>query len=188
MTFPVNKFSKISIEQVDDTRTPDARYYRTKAQGNKTSYFLFSLTSPPLPYVEYMALSAKVISYRGALLNFSLPNPIPAIAANTGNSVINEAVRGGLQVDVTTSGTYSAGDFIQFSNHNKAYMISDVEVSANVTLTLTSPLYKTVPSSSLVIYGADVVFNVSLNDEYSAEISVKNSKFGVVDVEVLEQA
>jgi hypothetical protein len=189
MTYPTHEHSKISFEQLDDTRIQGARYYRNRARGNKASFFMFAITSPLLPYAEYMAHTALINALEGALEIFPFANPLPPLATFSGHSLSVNASRGDKSVTVATTADYKPGDFIQFSNHPKGYQIATKTAGSGViTVGLSCPLLEPVTTSHDVLYGADVVFQMSLNSSFTADIDAQNSKFGVIDVELIEQA
>nr|WP_136252880.1 hypothetical protein [Ningiella ruwaisensis] len=181
--------AKISIEQMVDTRTSKTRYFRNRARGNKSPFFMLAITSPPMPYAEFMAYSAMVNSLEGSLEVFDLPNPLPALASFSGHRPDTTFNRGLKVIDIDTDADYKPGDFIQFDNHKKVYQIaSKSNISGAIRLTLTCPLVETISTATTVLYGDDVVFQVCLNNQFSAEVDAGKSKFGVIDVELIEQA
>jgi hypothetical protein len=189
MTFPTSKFSEYEIEQVTDTRISDERYFRNRARGNKACYYLITLTTPNIEYSEYIALCAKLESYENGLIIFQLPNPQVSLATFGEQSVSRNAATGTDEVSLLGQRSFKVGDFVQFNNHPKAYRFHDVDVRATTTvIKLSCPLVEAVPTSTKMIYGANVNFQVSLNSKFVQKTSVKNSKFGIVDVELIEQA
>jgi hypothetical protein len=185
--FPVDRFSEISIEQMTDTRIPKERYFRNRARGNKSPYFMIALTTPPLPYAEHMEVSAQIESYEGELEIFTLENPIVSLTAFTNKNVNATYLAGVKSLVITGSHAFRVGDLIQFDNHSKVYRISSVVRTTNTTVGISCPLVESINSATDLLYGANVVFQVCLNSSYSQEIDAK-SKFGVVDVELIEQA
>lgn len=186
--FPVDKFSKVTIEQLVDIRISDTRYYRNRARGNKSPLFMISLTSSPLPYEEHTEVSAQIEAYEGELEIFQITNPLPALAVFTNKNVNATFSRGTKTIVITGNHAFRVGDFVQFNNHLKVYRISEVISGANTTISLSCPLIETIINTTQLIYGANVIFQVCLSDNYSQEVSIRNSKFGVVDVELIEQA
>lgn len=193
--FPIDKFSSVNIELVSDSRSPKARLSRWKSEGNKSPYYSLTLTSPPLDYREGRAVAAKLDSYHGNLTNFNLNNPIPPIKAHTGlflyqaaSKNSNQVVIGGFspnQIDAV-----AAGDFIQIGSDTKVYGIaedSDANSSSRCTVKLSQSLIDDHASTEPVAYGKDVVFQVCMEDRDSADITVKDNKFIVHDVELIEQ-
>ncbi|GBL02928.1 hypothetical protein [Glaciecola sp. KUL10] len=189
MNYPYHPNSKIEITQVNDTRISKARYYRNRARGNRASYYMISITSPSLPYDQYMELCALYESLEDGLEIFKLPNPLRPLAAFSGHTVESATQAGLKQINIDTNEPYKVGDFIQFDNHVKVYRIAGVLVDgAILTITLACPLYTSVPANTLVKYGADVEFQCSLLNEFRSTINANKSDRGVIDVELIEQA
>lgn len=186
--FPVDKFSQIEIEQITDTRAPDQRYFRNRARGSKSPYFMISLTSVPLRYEEHTEVSAQIESYEGEFEIFTIQNPLPALASFSNKNVNATFLKGSKTVVISNSNTFRVGDFVKFSNHSKVYRIASVAAATNTTIGLSCPLVESINNTTDLIYGANVVFQVCLADSYSQSVSIKNSKFGIVDVELIEQA
>ena len=188
MTFPTDKFSQIEIEQITDTRTPDARYFRNRARGNKAPFFMIALTSAKLAYAEYLGVIAKLESYENGLEIFTLPNPKPALAAFPNYLLQANVSAGNKTVSLNRIADYQVGDFIQFSNHAKVYRISQITTGTRTVIGLSCPLVESVTTSHNVIYGANVVFQVCLEDMSPMKIQESIAKRFIVDVELIEQA
>tara|TARA_B100001063_G_C16778208_1_gene567788 strand:+ start:2555 stop:3142 length:588 start_codon:yes stop_codon:yes gene_type:complete len=193
--FPIDKFSAVKAELVVDSRAPAARLYRYKSAGTLTPYYRFTLTSPPLEYREAMAVDATLDSYHGNLVNFPLQNPLPQIKSRTGLFLYVTASKGDSQI--TVGGFPSnevdaavAGDFLKITGSQKSYRIlSDATANASgqCVIKLTQPLIQAYSAPAVIDYGADVVFQVCMEDRDSGEVSVQNNKFVVHDVELIEQ-
>ena len=179
---------EISIEQVTDIRSPDDRYFRNRARGIRAPYFRLSLTTPPLEYAEHMEVSAQIESFEGAFEVFTFANPLPALASFANQNVNASFAKGVKSVVIAGSHAFRVGDFIKFSNHAKVYRISSVTPGTNTTIGLSCPLIESISAVTDLIYGANVNFQVCLSNNYSQEVSGKNGNFGMVDVELIEQA
>jgi len=193
--FPINKFSSVNVELVSDSRAPKERLKRYKSEGPKTPFYRFTLTTPPLPLREGMAVAAVLDSYHGNIKNFDLRNPIPQQKAQSGLYLYQDANKGADTVVLAGAqpnevDAVIAGDFIQINGSRKAYRIlSDANATAagRVTVKLTQPLIQSYISPSVVKYGENVVFQVCMEDRDSADITAKDSKFISHDVELIEQ-
>lgn len=193
--FPINKFSSVNTELVSDSRAPKERLKRYKSEGPKTPYYRFTLTTPPLPLREGMALAAVLDSYHGNINNFDLSNPIPQQKAQTGLYLYQAANKGAGTVVLAGAqpnevDAVIAGDFIQINGSRKAYRIladSNANSSGHVEVKLTQALIQNYLAPSVVKYGANVVFQVCMEDRDSADITAKDSKFISHDVELIEQ-
>ncbi|MFW8589814.1 hypothetical protein ACOI22_03330 [Glaciecola sp. 2405UD65-10] len=184
MIFPVDKFAKVEIEQRNDIRASKERLTRNRARGTKSPYFALMLTTPSIPYNEYIPLSAAVDGYEGALEIFVVQNPIPSIYENENDNTIDFEPKGSKTIGIDYTGNYSAGDFIQFSGSTKAYRIMEVD---GQSITLTHPLLTDIAAGESVYYGKNVQFQMCVNDTHTTTIDVKQSKFGIIDVELIEQ-
>lgn len=184
MIFPIDKFAKVEIEQRNDIRAPKERLTRNRARGTRSPYFALMLATPSIPYNEYIPLSAAIDGYEGALEIFVIQNPIPSIYENENDVTIDYEQKGSKQISINYAGNYSAGDFIQFSGHAKAYRIMSVD---GQNITLTHPLVQDVADGATVRYGKHVQFQMCINDTHTTTIDVKQSKFGIIDVELIEQ-
>ncbi|QJR79603.1 hypothetical protein CA267_001720 [Alteromonas pelagimontana] len=195
MTFPVDKFSDASFELVPDTRLPSARLFRYRSKGSKDPYYMISLTSSMLDYAEGMGVAAVIDSYMGGEAIFPLPNPFPEIASHTGLTLAQVVQRGARQIVIAglptnRSNAVPAGDFIQISGSEKAYQIAigdDSDSTGRALVTLSQPVIQAYSASAQIAYGKHVEFQVCVEDRSSCEVSAKNSKFIVHDVELIEQ-
>lgn len=195
MTFPINRFRDLEIEQIVDVIAPPERLKRVKRQGNKKPYWLISLTTVPLEYAAGMELAAYIDSQLGAINNFLLPNPQPSIVSRTGIFVSSDVAEGQTQIPLSgltpnQQSAVAAGDFINFNGSAKTYRMVSTEtasVSGNLTAKVTPPLVEPVTAGTLVNYGVNAMFQVSLRDKFQANISVGKSKRLVFDIELIEQ-
>lgn len=189
MTFPVDKFSSVEIEQVSDTRVSSPRLFRYRSSGNKSPYWMISLTSAPLAYADGVALSAYLDGLQGALTVFDLPNPLPALATNTGCQITTTAGDGASSLTVNTPNDCRAGDFIQIAGNSKVYRITQDSLGAGTkTITITPPLVASVPTAPTNFnYGQDVTFQVALENRSNGTVSASSGKFITHDVELIEQ-
>lgn len=196
MTFPITEFSLIEFEQVIDNRFSDkARYNRSRAIGSKREFWMLSITNPPYPYAQGMAVSAVLNSYRGGHEIVALLNPLPPLATRTGLSLNAAATDESTTIQVKGMPTNNAqgmvgGDFINIAGHAKAYqVVFDVASNASGvgTATITPPLFQDVPSNSAINYGEDAVFQVCLDDVVSASVDAKKGKFMSFSFDLMEQ-
>ena len=190
MTFPVSAFSNIEFELVSDTRAAEARLFRYTSKGSKEPYFMFALTTTPVGYAEGMALAAELDSYQGELETFTLQSPFTAIGNATSMSLTDTFDKGVKVINVTCSGTPSAGDFIQISGSTKAYSIRRVNGTGAGTydLTLSQGLIQKYFDYATIKYASQVSFQVCMTNRDSAKIDAKKgmNEF-VFDVELIEQ-
>lgn len=186
--FPINLFSQISIEQVTDNRAPDDRYFRNRARGSRSPYYRLSLTTPMLDYEEHTEASAQIESFEGEFEIFTVSNPFVPLASFANQNVNATFAKGVKSVSITGSHAFRVGDFVKFSNHAKVYRISSVTPGTNTTIKLSCPLLESISNTTDLIYGANVNFQVCLSSSYSQEVKASDGNFGIVDVELIEQA
>lgn len=189
MMYPTNKFNSVNIEQVSDTRVGEPRLFRNRSYGNKDPYWLITMVTPPLPYSEGMGLAAFLDSLLGAFEKFDLPCPVPQISSNPNSYLSANAIKGTTYLNVVTPNDVKAGDFVQFSGNKKVYRITEDSLGAGTkTIKITPPLVESIPTApTTMLYGDDVVFQVSLEDRSAGEITAERGKFIIHDVELIEQ-
>ena len=88
----------------------------------------FDLLTTPLSYDKAMALYAFICSQGGQYGEFYVPNPFPVIATNINAQVTPNMLKGDDRVNLVLS-NYKTGDFIQFSSHDKVYIVTNVTES-----------------------------------------------------------
>lgn len=193
--FPVDKFTSVKAELISDSKAPKPRLFRYKSEGGLEPYYQFNLTTPPLSLREGMAVDAVLDSFHGNITNFDLKNPIPQQKAQEGLYLYQSAPKGSNTIIVAgflpnETDAVIAGDFISITGSRKAYRAcfdADANSSGQASITLTQGLIKSYLAPSNIKYGRDVVFQVSLEDRDSAEISVEKNQYIVHDVELIEQ-
>ena len=149
---------------------------RRQVKSQQSQFFSLDCTYPPMKRSDFASIMAFIMKQRGATESFTLKlpeysNTQGAFSAQTVNVNATEPVGEtsiALQVtgSVTQAGALKAGDFIQFSNHNKVYMVvSDVDFSSGTaTMTIEPPLLTEVTASHDVVYN-NVEFTVFLSDD-----------------------
>lgn len=193
--FPVSKFSSVKVSLQSDVISPKPRLFRYKSETSREPYYKFELTSVPLPLKEGVMVDSFLDSCHGNLKNFDLQNPIPQHKAHSGlflgqsaNKGSDTIVLAGVQPNEPEAVT--AGDFLQINGSKKAYRIlesANSNSSGQVTVKLTQGLIQSHSAGATIAYGTDVTFQVCVEDRDSGEISVKQSKFVVHDLELIEQ-
>lgn len=149
---------------------------RRQVKSQQSQFFSLDCRYPPLTRSAWAPIAAFIMKQRGATESFTLKipeysNTQGAFSAQTVNVHATEPVGEtsiALQVSgsTTQAGALKAGDFIQFSNHNKVYMVvSDVDFSSGTaTMTIEPPLLTEVTASHDVVYN-NVEFTVFLADD-----------------------
>ena len=193
--FPVDKFTSVKAELISDSKAPKPRLFRYKSEGGLEPYYKFNLTTPPLTLREGMAVDAVLDSFHGNVSNFDLKNPMPQQKVQEGLYLYEAAPKGANVIIVAgfnpnETEAVIAGDFITINGSRKAYRVcfdADANSSGHATITITQGLIKSYLAPSTIKYGRDVVFQVSMEDRDSAEVSVEKSQYIVHDVELIEQ-
>lgn len=193
--FPTNDFESIQAELISHTIIPKPRLRRYRSKSGKEPYYQFSLQSQIKPYREFSRMDAVLDSYQGEFEVFSLPNPMISHKAQTGLYLFQDANKGDDTVILGGANTNEvdavvAGDFLQINGSKKAYRIlSDANATAagRVTVKLTQPLIQNYISPSVVKYGGDVEFQVSMTDRDSDATTADKARWGSHFVELIEQ-
>jgi hypothetical protein len=143
----------------------------------------FDFTTPPLKYAEALELFAFVCSQGGQYGTFYIPNPFPTIAQNLSDRVAPNIEIGAGSFALSSS-NYMPGDFIQFSSHDKAYLVTNV---TSTHVSIYPKLKAAVGSGSPIKYGENVLFKVSLqNDENDLLVKATNGKYSAVKLDLVE--
>jgi hypothetical protein len=76
-------------------------------------------------------------------------------------SVLVEALKGGVDIFYTpeTTGDLIAGEFINFANHKKVYLVTSVDQEANA-ITIFPPLLANVDAGELISHGDSTILHV----------------------------
>lgn len=195
MTFRLTKFESVSITQVVDVRSTGNRYKRSRVEGNQKPYWMIELVTPPMPYAEGMAAAAYLDSLMGSLEIIQFPCPLPELVTRSGvtNTAIDTAgtkLVGLSDFTNSLSDAVKAGDFMQYTNHQKVYRLvndGNANSSGDLTATITPPLFVATTSGEAIKYGGDVSFPCCLEDYVSMDVSAKNSKLIVFSITLVEQ-
>ena len=143
----------------------------------------FDFVTPPLSYAKAMELYAFVCSQGGQYGTFFIPNPFPKIAQNSTERVAPNIAIGADSFPLSSS-NYMPGDFIQFSSHDKAYIVTSTTEN---DVGFYPRLKSAVGSGSPIKYGNDVLFKVSLqNNENDLIIKASNGEKAEVKIDVVE--
>lgn len=143
----------------------------------------FDFVTPRLSYDKSMELYAFVCSQGGQYGVFFIPNPFPTIASNL--SAQNAPFMSvGTDNFTLASSNYMPGDFIQFANHYKAYIVTNATAT---TVSFYPKLKADVASGAAIKYGNDVSFKVALqNSENDLLVKATSGKYTPVKLDVVE--
>jgi hypothetical protein len=195
MTFKITEFSSVVASQVVDVRTPAPRYNRSRVEGNKKPYWMFELTSIPLAYEVAMGVSAHLDSLNGSIEIFTMPPPLPALAARTGLTIHTLSAEGSSTLHIegfaaNQTSAAKAGDFLQLSGHQKVYRIvetADADATGEASVTITPTLFEASVLSEAVKYGDSVQFQCCLEDVVDMPVKATSGKYVAFDLTVMEQ-
>lgn len=189
------KFAKAEISQVADVKAPKSQYYRHRVKSNKTPYWMLNITSSKTDYIASMGASAKLDSMLGEYTLFPINSPFPTL-----NNQPNAKTNASYNKDISTItlkgllanqvGAVVAGEFIQFSSHQKVYRVTDTSNSGGTglaSINFTPALVSAVAIDEDVSFGEDCVFQVCLDKYHSMEIDANQSKYCVFDLQLIEQ-
>lgn len=193
--FPTNDFESIQAELISHTIIPKARLRRYRSKSGKEPYYQFSLQSQIKPYREFSRIDAMLDSYQGEFEVFALPNPMISHKAQTGlylyqaaNKGTDTVVLAGAQPNEVDA--VIAGDFIQINGSKKAYRVledANANSSGHVLVKLTQTLIQNYLAPSVIKYGSEVEFQVSMTDRDSDATTADKARWGSHYVELIEQ-
>jgi hypothetical protein len=180
--------SRCNIRSLNRTVSPNpahsGRQIKTRL-GNSQRWQL-DIDTPILRYEKAMELYSFVVSAGGRFANFKLANPLPPLAqAIAGIKVLQSAPERATAVELTGLGNNRtkcllAGDFVQFANHGKVYMVLnqvDASTTGTGTVQLAPPLHTALGVDVALTSGANVMFNVELSsDENDLALAAKNQR------------
>lgn len=166
---------KLRIRSLDSTQT--AQTQGGISHKNRIGYrhrWAFDMTTPKLNYEKAMALYAFVCSMGGRFGICTMRNPLPMLGAGAENALVRENITQGDTVAplYALTGNVSAalkpGDYIQFANHTKAYMVTAILNSNGLgqgTVSFTPNLRVDVPTGTSMLSGGDVHFSLELKSD-----------------------
>lgn len=193
--FPIDDFESIQAELINFTKAADLRLFRYRSKSPKSPLYKFMLQSQLKNYRDFSRIDAVLDSYCGEFEIFALRNPMVSHQSNTGIFLQSNASRGATSIVLggfaaNQIDAVAAGDFIQLNSSKKAYRIladANANAAGQVTVQLTQSLIKDYLSPSVVAYGDDVEFQVSMVDRDSDSTDASKGKWGSHYVELVEQ-
>lgn len=166
---------KLRIRSLDSTQTdPTLGGISNKNRIAYRHRWAFDMTTPKLNYERAMALYAFICSMGGRFGVCTMKNPLPQLGAGAENALVRTSAEQG---DTTTAlyamnnnvlGALKAGDYIQFDNHTKAYMVTAVLNTNGVgqgTVSFTPNLRIAVPAGTPMKSGGNVHFSLELKSD-----------------------
>lgn len=166
---------KVRIRSLDSTQTDQTM--GGVSHKNRIGYrhrWGFDMTTPKLNYEKAMALYAFVCSLGGRFGVCTMKNPLPML----GKGADNALVRTSAQQGDTTAPLYAMnnnviaalkpGDYIQFANHTKAYMVTALMNTNGLgqsSVSFTPNLRIDVPAGTQMLAGQNVIFSLELKSD-----------------------
>ena len=162
------KFQTLNIRSNNNTLTTRSMSGRVQAKSLFTQYWSFTASYPVGTRADFGELMAFIVKQKGQYETFTaiLPDYSNTQGALTTETLAIDNVGGysqgnnTLAVDATTNsvpGALKAGDFVNFTNHNKVYMVTedvDIDISGNGTLKIEPSLIIDVPDGQTIQYNA----------------------------------
>lgn len=196
--FPVsNGFRAVRFRQKTITKKTETASGRVIRATNAVTKWTGTLTFPPIPYEEFMAVQAFVARCQGPLNEFDLVIPeVSTHASHSGQitSVRVDASAGATSVEVVSDNTNKtilhAGDVIRFPNHTKVYMVTEdatTDGAGETTVYFTPGLVTAVDSNSAgePIVINNVPFRMILTNDIQ-EYGYRNDGFIEFEIDVEE--
>jgi hypothetical protein len=195
------KFAWQSITPISDDptqRNNPGEYLAYFGKRPDKHRWAWDLHFAPNAYVSAMELYSFLVSQGGTGGVWNLPNP--SITNGSLQVVGNAKTRaiipkGDLSAPVdalsaNAAGVLLPGDFFQFANHKKVYMVTNT-VNANGseqgTIQFYPPAFERVPDNTNIVIGNDVLFQVQLDSDITdVLISANRSKFADPKIDVVE--
>jgi len=166
--------------------------------------YICSLDTPWLTVEQIRQLNAWEESLEGTAGVFSAVLPVfskPEGLA-TGSPQVKTALVPGVKqlviknLTINTAGMYKSGDMLTFANHSKVYKIGpkptgdifsyDTNASGEVTVYLTLPLLKAVPSNNAINFNDVVFIFAAEKDEVKFKVAAKDGGYSKLSLDVEE--
>lgn len=192
------KFKEVVITSVDAAIASRANSYarQTTKLGKFKHYFELDLKLVNSTYAERSALYAFLVSQNGLHGVFSISNPIkPVGKAQYGNVSATESQSSTLisvnNLTPNMPNHIRAGDYVQFGNHKKVYMItsdSNTNAYGSALFTIYPGLFKPMNVGTQAFFGKAVAFQVSLtSNENDISHSILSREWGDMSITMRER-
>lgn len=176
----------INLVSNQPTVTTQTLSGRTQVRSFGGQFYSGSITFPALNKADTRKVYGFLLSKRGSLTQFTIaPHPMTQVS---GTQSASEGLASGASIGartVSTSGSneFAVGDLIKFSNHTKAYMVTNV---SGQTLTFEPGLVTALSSSHTVESGANFFMTVRIDGDTNQfemnEAAISNIKFNFYEV------
>jgi len=193
------KFESVNFRQLDNVSVTTTTSGRTVRVSNSTTIWTGSLKMIAYTQADFKAIQAFLAQLRGQLNDFYVV--LPGISDFSGTTtggvsleVQTNADAGATSVEVITDTgelTLKAGDMITFSNHNKAYMITENcagvgssggDSAGGKTLKFTPPLVEAVTTSHTIAYDNVAFLMIALSSPFEYNYNVDGTVSFTIEV------
>jgi hypothetical protein len=178
---PVKSARPVSVDPTLYNKSQSGKAYKRKF-GNP-QYWQFDFVTAELSPDEAWELYAFIVSQGGRFGNFYITNPFfnKADSPSTSNSI---AISKGESSFTLIANNYAVGDFIQWANHDKAYLITSV---VGDTVGFYPSLITSVAHGTAIKYGKQVEFYVELeNDSQDIIVEANRGNYSEVRIRCIE--
>lgn len=198
-TFPTTpRPTQVSIKSLNQVYSSTFANFNVEHKSNGAQRWEITLDFPTLNSVNGKSLFAFIMAHRGPTtsFDFALPSPlnnttgthVGTFNVNLGSASTGSSLTvGGFALSAT--GLLKAGDFVQFSNHEKVYMITaDVasDVSGNGTLNIMPPLHVDVVPGTTTAQCNNVIMTARFKDKTPEVTLDQNVYYNVRGLKLVE--
>jgi len=185
-TYPTTpEFQAINLESRHNNVMSETVSGRMQVRTLGGQRWSFTAKYNPMTREEFQPVFAFVMSQQGRFGTFTI---VPPVIGSTSGSVTGTLLANGahsagdstISVD-GISGTLKAGDFVKFSGHSKAYMLT-ADRAGSGTMTIEPPLVSSVSDNESIAYTSvpftmrlanDVQsYNLASNEYYEYELDM----------------
>lgn len=166
---------KLRVRSVDQTQSESS--WGGITHKNRLGYMHrwgLDMTTPKLNYEKAMALYAFICSLGGRFGVCMMKNPLPMLGAGIENALVRENISQGdtsaplYAMTGNVTAALKPGDYIQFANHTKAYMVTAILNTNGLgqgTVCFTPNLRVDVPFGTEMNSGENVHFSLELKSD-----------------------
>lgn len=188
---------KVRLRSLDETQVASSQGGIT--HKNRIGFMHrwgIDLTTPKLNYAKVMHLYSFVCSMGGRFGTCVFQNPHPPIGKGIANAFVRTSAEQGVKsvplyaMNNSVVGALMPGDWVQFANHTKAYMVTAVLNTNGLgqgTVEITPNLRKAIPAGTSVKSGTEVNFTVELkSDDQDILLRADQGKELAVQIDFVE--
>lgn len=194
-TYPTSpRPSGVHVKSITPTLASTAHSLKRQVRSRGGQRWAAKLSYANLTRIEHSPLFAFSVDQAGQFETFQIVMPGYELPLGTwpGAPAINGAGQTGRSINIkgltpSTAGIAKAGDFVKFTGHNKAYMVTADAASNGTGLATLSirPALMVSPADSEVLVVRNVPFTMALVSDVS-EYDVKPPLLMNLDVDLIE--